>query len=56
MNGRERIQAALSGVMPDRRPVMLHSFMPAIREAGYTMKAYRTDPGIAAVCHIRYVD
>ncbi|MDR2773341.1 MAG: uroporphyrinogen decarboxylase family protein [Tannerella sp.] len=56
MNGYERIRAALSGVMPDRRPVMLHNFMPAIREAGYTMKEYRTDPEIAAKCHIRYAE
>ncbi|MDR0758407.1 MAG: uroporphyrinogen decarboxylase family protein [Tannerella sp.] len=56
MNGYERIKSALSGVMPDRRPVMLHNFMPAIREAGYTMKEYRTDPGIAAECHIRYAE
>ncbi|MDR1593916.1 MAG: uroporphyrinogen decarboxylase family protein [Prevotellaceae bacterium] len=56
MNGYERIKAALSGTMPDRRPVMLHNFMPAIREAGYTMREYRTDPEIAAECHIRYAE
>lgn len=56
MNGYERIIAALRGVMPDRRPVMLHSFMLAVREAGYSMKAYRTDPEIAAKCHIRFVE
>jgi uroporphyrinogen decarboxylase len=56
MNGYERIKAALSGVMPDRRPVMLHNFMPTIREAGYTMKEYRIDPEIAAECHIRYAE
>jgi uroporphyrinogen decarboxylase len=42
--------------MPDKRPVMLHNFMPAIREAGYTMKEYRLDPEIAAECHIRYAE
>jgi uroporphyrinogen decarboxylase len=56
MNGYERIKAALSGTMPDRRPVMLHSFMHVAREAGYTMKEYRTDPEIAAECHIRYAE
>jgi uroporphyrinogen decarboxylase len=56
MNGYERIKAALSGVMPDRRPVMLHNFMPAAREAGYTMKEYRDDPAVAAECHIRYAE
>lgn len=56
MNGYERIKAALEGTMPDRRPVMLHSFMLAAREAGYTMKQYREDPEIAADCHIRFVE
>lgn len=56
MNGYERIQAALRGEMPDRRPVMLHNFMVATREAGYTMKQYREDPEIAAACHIRFVE
>jgi uroporphyrinogen decarboxylase len=56
MNGFERISAALQGIMPDRRPVMLHNFMPAAREAGYTMKQYREDPDIAAKCHIQFVE
>lgn len=56
MNGYERIKAALKGVMPDRRPVMLHNFMVAAREAGYTMKQYREDPEIAARCHIQFVE
>jgi uroporphyrinogen decarboxylase len=56
MNGYERINAALKGIMPDWRPVMLHNFMPAVREAGYTMKEYRTSPEIAAECHIRFVE
>ena len=42
--------------MPDRRPVMLHNFMLAAREAGYTMKQYREDPEKAAGCHIRFVE
>jgi len=56
MNGYERIKAALEGKMPDQRPVMLHNFMLAAREAGYTMKEYREDPEIAALCHIRFVE
>jgi uroporphyrinogen decarboxylase len=56
MNGYERINAALHGIMPDRRPVMLHNFMLAAREAGYTMKQYRDDPEIAAKCHIQFVE
>ncbi len=56
MNGYQRIKSALNGVMPDRRPVMLHNFMLAAREAGYTMKQYRKDPATAAECHIRFVE
>ena len=56
MNGHQRIKAALTGVMPDRRPVMLHSFMVATRYAGHTMKEYRDDPRIAAQCHIQFVE
>ena len=56
MNGFERIKSALNGIMPDRRPVMLHNFMLAAKEAGYTMKQYREDPEIAAKCHIQFVE
>lgn len=44
MNGYERILSALEGRPPDRVPVMLHNFMLAAREAGYTMEQYRNDP------------
>lgn len=56
MNGYQRMMAALRGEMPDRRPVILHSFMPAAREAGYTMRQYREDPEIAAKCHIQFAE
>ncbi|MDR3093986.1 MAG: uroporphyrinogen decarboxylase family protein [Bacteroidales bacterium] len=56
MNGYQRIKSALSGVMPDRRPVMLHNFMLAAREAGYMMRQYRDDPEIAAKCHIQFAE
>ena len=56
MNGYERIVAALNGEMPDQRPIMLHSFMTAAKEAGYSMKQYREDPEIAAKCHIQFVE
>lgn len=56
MNGRQRIKSVLAGEMPDRRPVMLHAFMMAVKEAGCTMKAYRTDPEIAARCHIDFTE
>ncbi len=56
MNGYERIQAALEGRKPDRTPVMLHNFMMAAREAGYTMAAYREDPHKIATSFIQAVD
>ena len=56
MNGYERIQAALAGRWPDRPPVMLHNFMPAAREAGYTMGQYRKDPKKIAESFIRSVE
>ncbi len=56
MNGYQRIDAAIQGKWPDRRPVMLHNFMLAAREAGYTMKQYCTSAEIAAESHIRAVE
>jgi uroporphyrinogen decarboxylase len=56
MNGNERIKAVLKGQWPDKRPVILHNFMVAAREAGYTMKQYRKDPEAAADSHIRAVE
>lgn len=56
MNGYERISAALKGEWPDKRPIMLHNFMLAAKEAGYTMRQYREDPEIAAKCHIQAVE
>ena len=44
MNGYQRIRAALEGRWPDHRPVMLHNFMMAAREAGVSMARFRTDP------------
>jgi uroporphyrinogen decarboxylase len=48
MNGYERISAALRGTSPDRTPVMLHNFMMAAREAGLSMRHFRTDPAAMA--------
>jgi uroporphyrinogen decarboxylase len=44
MNGHQRISSALAGERPDRVPVMLHHFMMAAREAGVSMKVFRSDP------------
>jgi uroporphyrinogen decarboxylase len=56
MTGKERIKSALCGFMPDRRPVMLHNFLPAVAEYGCTMKQYRDDPETAARVHIQYAE
>ena len=44
MTGKQRIEAVLRGERPDRVPVMLHNFLMAAREAGYTQRQYREDP------------
>jgi len=44
MNGFERIDRTLSWQPVDRVPMMLHNFMPAAREAGMTMKEFRSRP------------
>lgn len=56
MTGYERIHAALSGKKPDKTPIMLHNFMMAAKEAGYSMKQYRNDPKVIAECFIRAVE
>ena len=56
MNGYERIKAAVEGRHADTRPVMLHNFMMAAREAGYTMAAYREDPRKIAASFIQAVE
>lgn len=56
MNGWQRIRAALKGEWPDKRPIMLHNFMMAAREAGLTMQEYRSDPRKAARAHIEAVE
>ena len=56
MTGYERIQAALDGKTPDKTPIMLHNFMMAAKEAGYTMAQYRNDPKIIAECFIRAIE
>lgn len=56
MNGRQRITAALNGLMPDKRPVMLHNFLTAAQEAGISMRQYRDDPRLAAQAHIDFAE
>ena len=56
MNGYERTKAALAGEQPDRTPVMLHNFMMAAREAGYSMRQYREDPKVIADSFARAIE
>jgi uroporphyrinogen decarboxylase len=56
MNGNQRIKCALNGEWPDQRPVMLHNFMHAAKEAGFTMKQYYSSPQNAAKAHIQAVE
>ena len=56
MNGYERIKAALEGRQADRVPVMLHNFMMAAHEAGYSMAEFRNDPRKIADSFIRAVE
>jgi MtaA/CmuA family methyltransferase len=56
MNGSERIRAALEGRRPDRVPVMLHNFLMAAREAGFSQRRFREDPDAIALSFIRAVE
>ena len=56
MNGYQRIGAALAGVLPDRVPVMLHNFLMAARQAGFTQRRFREDPAAIAASFIRAVE
>jgi len=44
MNGFERISRTLAGQPTDHVPIMLHNFMHAAREAGMSMKEFRSKP------------
>lgn len=56
MTGTERILTTMAGCAADRTPMMLHSFMTAAGEAGYTMGQYRGDPQKIADTHIRFAE
>lgn len=56
MNGFQRIIAAFEGREPDKIPIMLHNFMQAAREAGYSMSRFRKDPRAIARSFIRSVE
>lgn len=56
MNGFQRISAAMRGEWPDATPVMLHNFMMAAREAGISMRAFRSDPALLARSFVHAMD
>ena len=56
MNGYQRIITALQGEQPDTIPVMLHNFMMAAKEAGYSQAEYRSDPQKIANTFIQSVE
>lgn len=56
MNGYQRIKAALKGEKVDTTPIMLHNFMMAVKEAGYTMEQYRNSPKIIAEVYIKAIE
>ena len=56
MNGYERVRAAVEGRRPDRVPVMLHNFLMAADEAGYTQARYRASAAAMADSHARAVE
>ena len=56
MNSYERVSAALEGRWPDRVPVMLHNFLMAAEEAGFTQEEYRNDAKKIAQSHIEAVE
>jgi uroporphyrinogen-III decarboxylase len=56
MNGYQRILTAMKGEQPDSIPVMLHNFMMAAKEAGYTQAEYRSDPEKIANTFIQAVE
>ena len=51
MNGYDCILVSLKGERPGRTPVMLHNFMMAAREAGFTMSAFRGNPILHIICY-----
>ncbi|AEF80573.1 uroporphyrinogen decarboxylase [Leadbettera azotonutricia] len=54
MNGYERIKTVLQGKKADKVPLMLHSFLPAAAESGFTMEEYRSNAGNMARSHINF--
>ena len=56
MNSKQRVDAVIRGEVPDRVPVCLHNFLPAVEEAGIRLEDYLADPGCAAKAHLQAVE
>ena len=56
MTGVERFEAVMRGERPDRIPTMLHAFMPAAMEAGFTMADYRNSAENIAKTHLDFAN
>jgi uroporphyrinogen decarboxylase len=56
MNGYERIRAALKDEKPDKVPIMLHNFLHAAEEAGYSQEEYRNSSDNIASAFIQAVE
>jgi uroporphyrinogen decarboxylase len=56
MNGYQRISAAMRGERADTVPIMLHNFMMAAREAGVTMREFRSQPEAIARSFIQAIE
>jgi uroporphyrinogen decarboxylase len=54
MTGYERINTTLKGNKADKVPLMLHSFMPAAAEAGFTLTEYRNSARNMADSHLKF--
>lgn len=56
MNGYQRVKTVITGEWPDQRPIILHNFMLAAREAGLKMRDYYSNPQNIAKAHIQAVE
>lgn len=56
MNSLARIINSLKALPTDRTPVMLHNFMMAAREAGFTMHEFREEPEKMAEAMVKSVE
>lgn len=56
MNSHQRISNSIKGIQPDTTPIMLHNFMMAAAEAGFTQAQYRSVPENIAQTFIQSIE